>query len=78
MYTVYILKSFKDNGYYVGYTSNFEKRLKEHNSGKTKSLKHRLPMKVVYQENHQTKKAAKERELQIKSWKGGNAFHKLL
>ncbi|MCK9244949.1 MAG: GIY-YIG nuclease family protein, partial [Candidatus Marinimicrobia bacterium] len=35
MYFVYILQSQKDQGFYIGFTSNLEKRIKEHNAGKT-------------------------------------------
>ncbi|MFH1346631.1 MAG: GIY-YIG nuclease family protein [Spirochaetota bacterium] len=30
----YALFSVKDDGYYIGYTNNLKKRLKEHNVGK--------------------------------------------
>jgi len=43
MYFVYILKSLKDGNLYVGRTNNFERRFKEHNSGKVKSTKPRIP-----------------------------------
>ncbi|MBU1071359.1 GIY-YIG nuclease family protein, partial [Patescibacteria group bacterium] len=32
-YYVYILKSFKNNSLYIGYTSNLKKRFKSHNLG---------------------------------------------
>lgn len=70
MYFVYILQSNKDNGFYIGYTSNFEKRIQEHNSGKTQSLKHRRPLKLIYFEEFITIKDAKAREKQIKFYKG--------
>lgn len=78
MFYMYILQSEVDNGFYIGYTSNLEERLKQHNQGKTRSLKHRIPMKVAYYEEFNTKKEAKQREKQVKSWKGGNAFKNLL
>ncbi|RJQ26535.1 hypothetical protein C4577_03200 [Candidatus Parcubacteria bacterium] len=43
MYYVYILQSLKDNKTYVGYTDNFERRFEQHNSGRSKSTKHRSP-----------------------------------
>ena len=77
-FVVYILQSLKDRGYYVGHTSNIERRLSEHNSGKTKSLKHRIPFAIIYTEKFRTRKEAKIRERQIKSYKGGEAFLKLI
>lgn len=44
MYYVYILKSVKDNGLYIEKTNNIERRLNEHNSGHTQSLKNRIPL----------------------------------
>jgi len=39
MYTVYAIQSQVDNRIYVGFTENLERRLSEHNNGKTKSSK---------------------------------------
>lgn len=39
MYYVYILKSSLNQRYYVGHTDNLEKRLKQHNAGRTPSTK---------------------------------------
>ena len=78
MFFVYILRSKADEGYYIGYTSNLDKRIREHNSGKTKSLKHRLPIELIYSEEYDTKRGAKAREVKLKSWKGGIALKNLL
>jgi len=78
MYLVYILQSNKDNGFFTGYTSNLEKRIHEHNSGKAQSLKHRRPLKQFYFEEFITIKNAKAREKQIKSYNGGKSFKKLI
>ncbi|MEE9466086.1 MAG: GIY-YIG nuclease family protein, partial [Candidatus Neomarinimicrobiota bacterium] len=77
-YFVYILQSESDSGYYIGFTSSLERRIWEHNSGKTRSLKHRRPLRLVYFEEYSSKSEAKAREQQIKSWKGGAAFRQLL
>ena len=78
MYFVYILRSLKDNGFYVGCTSNLEKRLSYHNSGKTQSLKNRRPFEIAYVEKYNNAVDAYNREKQIKSYKGGDAFKKLI
>ncbi len=72
MYFVYLLKSKKDFTYYIGYTDNLKKRVKEHNQGKTKSIKHKLPMKLIYFEGYASKKIARKRELELKN----NSFKK--
>jgi len=78
MYTAYILQSIKTQKYYIGYTSDLGKRLKYHNSGKNKSTKSDIPWRIVYIESFSTKPEAWKREHQIKSYKGGEAFKKLI
>jgi putative endonuclease len=78
MHYVYILQSLKDNGFYIGCTSDLKERLYIHNSGKTLSLKNRRPLKVVYSEKYENPVDAYKREKQIKSYKGGEAFKILI
>ena len=47
MFWVYILKSLKDNDLYIGKTNNIERRITEHNSGQTPSLKSRTPFVLL-------------------------------
>ncbi|HEX2934427.1 MAG TPA: GIY-YIG nuclease family protein [Bacteroidales bacterium] len=77
-YFVYILRSLKDNKYYIGSTSDIEARLNYHNAGKQRSTKHRIPFVLVYSETFESKTDALKREKQIKSFKGGVAFKKLI
>jgi len=63
---VYILECI-DNSLYTGYTNNIEKRLKTHNSGKgSKYTRSRLPVKLIYFEEFETKIEAMKREYYIK------------
>ncbi|KAA1036190.1 GIY-YIG nuclease family protein [Macrococcus equipercicus] len=63
---IYILKC-NDNTLYTGYTTDLDKRLTVHNSGKgAKYTRHRLPVIRVYSERHPTKSAAMQREYAIK------------
>ena len=78
MWYVYILKSLKTDRYYIGHTENLEKRLRQHNSGKTRSLKAYLPFEIIHSEKHDTKQEAYSRERRIKSYKGGEAFKRLI
>ena len=48
MITVYALLSEKYGFIYVGMTANLERRLKEHNSGKSLYTKRFKPWKVIY------------------------------
>ncbi len=75
---VYILKSEKDSKYYIGSTSDVVARVDFHNAGKQRSTKSRIPFILVYKEEYYTKQEALLREKQIKSYKGANAFKKLI
>jgi len=78
MYYVYVLKSKKDGKYYTGYTENLERRIQEHNRGKSRSVKGRGPFEVVWVERYDSKSEAMRRERVIKKYKGGRAFKKLI
>lgn len=66
MFYTYILQSLKDGSTYIGSTTDLRKRLEEHNQGKTKSIKHKTPFKLIYYEAYKTKTQAIKREIQLK------------
>ena len=70
MYFTYILKSTISGRYYYGHTQNLEQRLKQHNSGKTRSTKAYKPWEVHYHETFETKSEAYRREMFFKSIDG--------
>jgi len=78
MVYLYVLKSLEDNGYYVGISSNLEKRLLRHNKGGVRSTKTRKPFKLIYSEKFEDYIKARIREKEIKSYKGGNKFRDLI
>lgn len=43
---VYLLKSVKDGGYYIGETTNVEARFKFHNAGLQRSTRYRVSFKL--------------------------------
>jgi putative endonuclease len=56
-----------DGTLYTGWTNNIEKRLEAHNAGKGgKYTRVRIPVELVYLEEHETKQEAMSREAQIK------------
>jgi len=77
-YYVYILQSLKDSKYYIGSSSNVSARVDYHNSGRQRSTKHRIPFELILFEEYGTKEEALKREKQIKGWKAGEAFKRLL
>ncbi|MFO7844181.1 MAG: GIY-YIG nuclease family protein [Bacteroidales bacterium] len=66
-YIVYAIKSKCDNRIYVGFTNNLDKRLKEHNQGRTKSTKAYKPWVLIYTERVETREKARKREKYLKS-----------
>ena len=56
-----------DDSLYTGYTNELENRIEAHNSGKgAKYTRSRLPVKLVYYEEFETKEEAMSREWHIK------------
>lgn len=77
-YYTYVLESLKDYKRYVGYTADLRKRLKEHNEGKTISIKSRLPFKLLYYEACLNEEDARRREDFFKQTKGRRFITKRL
>lgn len=62
----YIVKC-RDGSLYTGWTTDLERRIKEHNSGKgAKYTKSRRPVALVYYETFDSKQEAMKREYAIK------------
>ena len=66
MFITYVLKSKKDGKLYVGHTENLTRRLGEHNSGKVKSTKSRIPFELLHHQGFSTRSEARWQE---KKWK---------
>ena len=57
----------RDGSLYIGWTTNLDKRVACHNSGKgAKYTRARLPVELVYYEKFKTKEEAMRREWEIK------------
>ncbi len=70
MHSLYILESDKKNIFYIGSSSDVYKRLREHNSGGTKSTKPYRPWRIIYIEEYVTKSEARKREWYLKHPRG--------
>lgn len=66
-YYVYVLQSEKDSNFYVGYTSDVNRRVEEHNDGKVPSTKDRRPLKLIYWEGCLNQQDATRREKYLKT-----------
>ncbi len=78
MFTVYVLLNSISKRYYIGATNDINRRLDEHNRGQTTSTRQKGFWTIIYSEEVNTKLEAIRRERQIKSYKGGNGFKKLI
>ncbi|MFP4662523.1 MAG: GIY-YIG nuclease family protein [Halanaerobiales bacterium] len=58
-----------DGTYYTGYTTDVERRVKEHNEGMgAKYTRGRLPVSLIYYEEYHSKSKAMKREYEIKTF----------
>ncbi len=69
-YFSYILHSLKDGIHYYVSTSNLEKRLKDHNLGKSKFTKGHRPWEIIYFEEFASRSETIKREMFYKSIDG--------
>jgi len=63
---VYLLKSGKDNRFYIGQTKNVAARLAQHNAGQVKSTRSRRPLELIGVEEYATREEARFREHDLK------------
>ena len=82
MYFTYILQSESSGRYYIGSTSDLERRLAQHNDPEyslsltTKRFKG--PWRLAHYETFETRSQAMIREKQIKAWKSREAIKELI
>ena len=75
MYYFYLLKSKKDERFYLGWTNDLKRRIIEHNQGFVVSTKPRRPFEIVYYEAYKSEEDAKNREKSLKLY--ANAWRQL-
>jgi len=78
LYTVYVLESERDGSFYKGFTQDLAQRLKQHNAGRTKSTRAKIPWRVVYTETYSTREEARNREKYLKTAAGRRFLKKTL
>ena len=68
MYYVYILRSPTTKFLYVGYSTDLDRRLKEHNSNRSTFTSHKGPWELIYYEAYLNQEDAQERERMLKNY----------
>jgi putative endonuclease len=76
-YAVYVLLSLKDQQFYIGFTSNFKRRMEEQEQGKSKSTACRRPFVCLFVEYYPSRKDALRREKYFKT-SGGKRVLRLM
>ena len=66
-YYVYILKSLKNNDFYIGSTEDIDKRFRLHNQGKVKSTKGYRPWKLLEHQEFYSRSEATRQEMFLKT-----------
>ncbi len=75
---VYILKSLKNDSFYIGYTTDLKRRFKQYNNGESQATKPFRPYKLIFYEAFLNNKDAKNREVYLKGGYGRKTINKLL
>ena len=78
MFYTYALCSLERNYIYVGITSDIERRLTEHNSGKNKTTKPYRPFVLIFQKEFKTRLGARTEEKRLKSGYGKEFLKNLI
>ncbi len=75
---IYILKSLKNNTFYIGRTGNLRQRLIEHENGNSKYTSEILPIKLVFSQEFETIKLARQIEYKLKQLKNKKVIEKIV
>ena len=69
MYYVYIIQSELDGTFYKGVSSDYKRRLEEHNEGLSRYTSHKRPWRLIHVEEYADKTQALIREKKLKRCK---------
>ncbi len=75
---VYILKSDKNDRYYIGSTDNYKKRISQHNSGNVTFTRNIRPLKLVLVQEYSNIKQARKIEKRLKALKRRDYIDKIV
>jgi len=77
-FCVYVIQSLKDDGLYIGFTTDLARRLEEHNSGASPATAPRRPFELVFCEHYRSKSDAIRREAYLKTSAGRRTLKLML
>ena len=77
-YFVYVLRSLDKDFVYVGFTTDLERRFKEHNNREELSTRCYAPFDLIHYEAYKSKTDAQRREEYLKTTKGKTTLRTML
>lgn len=77
-FCTYVLYSLKDHQFYIGYTTDFSRRMSEHEQGKSKSTAPRRPFVPLLCEYYFSEKDSLRREDYFKTTAGKRTLRLML
>ena len=77
-YFVYIIRSLKDNTLYIGFSTNIDRRVAEHNSGLSRYTSAKAPWVLFYVEELSSKRDALKREKFLKTQRNRDSYERLV
>jgi len=78
MFYVYIIQSVKDCSFYIGSTSDIDRRIKQHNNGESKYTSKRGTWSLVYFEVLNTRSESLKRERFLKKQRNIEFYSRLV
>ena len=78
MFYTYVLRSEKDDGFYIGFTKDLKLRFEQNTEGLVDSTKNRRPLQLIYYEACLLQKDATKREKYLKTYNGKRFLHNRL
>ena len=78
MYYTYVLRSKKDDKWYIGSAEDVNRRVAQHNAGTVQSTKSRAPFDLIYHESFSTRSEARWQERKWKTTWGHKKLKELL
>jgi putative endonuclease len=78
LYYAYVIKSRNHDYFYKGHCKDLKKRLHQHNSGMTTSIRPYIPFEIVYFEEFENLSEAIKREKYFKTARGREFLRKML
>ena len=75
---VYILRSQKNNRFYIGSTVNLSRRLLQHNEGQVVATKYIRPLEIVFSQEFEKEEDARSIEYRLKSFKSRKIIEQII